>query len=49
MLGNVILVAISTPTAIEHGAAPAGFVISLILIAVGSGGFQSVVSAFIGK
>ncbi|KAL2280837.1 hypothetical protein FJTKL_12337 [Diaporthe vaccinii] len=48
MLGNIILVAISTPVAIEADAAPAGFVISLILIAIGSGGFQSVVSAFIG-
>lgn len=49
MLGNIILVAISTPAAIDHGAAPAGFVVSLVLIAIGSGGFQSVVSAFIGE
>ncbi|RYP62666.1 hypothetical protein DL770_009553 [Monosporascus sp. CRB-9-2] len=48
LLGNLLLVIISIPTAIEHGAAPAGFTVSLILLAVGAGGFQSTVSAFIG-
>ncbi|RYP26366.1 hypothetical protein DL767_008070 [Monosporascus sp. MG133] len=48
LLGNLLLVIISIPTAIEHGAAPAGFAVSLILLAVGAGGFQSTVSAFIG-
>lgn len=43
MVGNMLLVAI------EHGAAPAGFAVSLMLIAIGSGGFQSTISAFIGK
>jgi len=48
MVGNAMLVGISTPTAIDHGAAPAGFAVSLALIAAGSGGFQSTISAFIG-
>jgi dipeptide/tripeptide permease len=42
-------VLVSIPQAIEHGAAPAGFAVSLLLIATGSGGFQSTVSAFIGN
>jgi dipeptide/tripeptide permease len=49
MLGNLILVIISIPALIEHDSAPAGFAVSLFLIAIGAGGFQSVVSAFIGK
>ncbi|KAI0129832.1 POT family-domain-containing protein [Xylariales sp. AK1849] len=48
MVGNLLLVVISTPVAIEHGAAPAGFAVALILLAIGLGGFQSTISAFIG-
>ncbi|KAI0508576.1 POT family-domain-containing protein [Xylaria bambusicola] len=48
LFGTLLLVLVSIPAAIEHGAAPAGFTVSLILIAAGSGAFQSTVSAFIG-
>ncbi|KAI8947620.1 POT family-domain-containing protein [Xylaria longipes] len=48
LVGTLLLVLTSIPAAIENGAAPAGFAISLVLIAAGSGGFQSTVSAFIG-
>ncbi|KAL7940310.1 POT family domain-containing protein [Trichoderma barbatum] len=48
LVGTLLLVLTSIPAAIEHGAAPTSFAISLLLIAAGSGGFQSTVSAFIG-
>ncbi|KAI9496064.1 POT family-domain-containing protein [Zychaea mexicana] len=49
MVGLLILVCTSIPTAIEHNAAFPGFIVSIILIGLGTGGIKSNVSPLVAE
>ena len=49
LVGLLILVCTSIPTALAHGAGLGGFVVSIIVIGIGTGGIKSNVAPLVSR